>query len=70
MASARKKFKAKRVDAFEPQAIYGAFIKDLLSGDINATRLHEGVDNRGNLELEYDDPTGPGQSGGNRNEKA
>jgi hypothetical protein len=64
MASARKKFKAKKADAFEPQAIYGAFIKDLQSGAIDATRLHEGRDNRGNLELEYDDPNGNGGGGG------
>ncbi len=67
MASARKKFKAKKTDAFEPTAVYAAFAKELLDGDVTATRLYAGLDSRGNLELEYDDPNGPGQSAGQGN---
>lgn len=63
MASARKKFKPKKTEVFEPGGVYGAFIKELQAGTITATRLHEGVDNRGNIELEYDDPNGNGGGG-------
>lgn len=58
MASARKKFKPKKKDAFEPTEVHAAFMKDLLAGDVKATRLYAGVGARGNLELEYDDPNG------------
>ncbi len=59
MASARKKYKkSKHPEAFEPEALYGNFIGDVLAGTVKAVKLVEGLDNRGNLQLEYDDPNG------------
>ncbi len=70
MASARKKFKPKRGNQFEPADMYAAFIGELQAGTVTATRLHESRDNRGNLDLEYDDPNGNGGGQGNRSERA
>jgi hypothetical protein len=56
MASARKKFKPKKTDAFEPTAVYAAFAKEAFTDrTITAVRLIEGRDNRGNLDLEYEE---------------
>ncbi len=53
---ARKKFKAKKADTFEPVALYAAFAKEVFTDRTTAAvRLYEGKDNRGNIELEYDD---------------
>ena len=65
MASARKKFKPKKVQQFEPPEVYGAFAKAaFFDREITATRLHESRDNRGNVDLEYDDPNGNGGGSG------
>jgi hypothetical protein len=63
MASKRVNYsKKKNPERFEPPDVYAAFMSDLLSGGVTATRLYDVRDNKGNLKLEYDDPTGNGQS--------
>jgi hypothetical protein len=62
MAQRRIRYvRTKRPEAFEPPFTYANFMGDLLSGKVTATKLVEAKDARGNLALDYDDPTGVGQ---------
>jgi len=59
MATRRKTYtKPTRPDQFEPPAQYASFMKDLLAGNVAATKLVETHDARGNLVITYDDPNG------------
>jgi hypothetical protein len=58
MAAARKKYKTKRGPDDSDVYVYSAFIQELLSGEIKATRLHEGRKPNGQPDFEYDDPQG------------
>ncbi len=61
MAQRRIRYvRTQRPEAFEPEALYANFMSDLLSGKVTANRLVEARDARGNLVLDYDDPSGVG----------
>lgn len=61
MAQRRIRYtRTERPELFEPPAVYANFAKDLLGGKVTANRLIEARDPRGNLVLDYDDPTGVG----------
>jgi hypothetical protein len=71
MAAKRIRYdRTKKPENFSPPAVYGNFIRDLLAGDLTATRLIESRNPAGHLTLEYDDPTGNGPRGqGNGRDK-
>lgn len=58
MAAARKKYSPpNRADKSKDKKVhYFSFMKDLLGGTIQATKLHDGVDGQGNPDFDYDDP--------------
>ena len=61
MAQRRIRYvKTKSPERFEPPALYANFMGDLLAGKVTANKLIESRDARGNLVLDYDDPTGVG----------
>lgn len=61
MAQRRIRYvRTKSPEAFEPPFTYANFMGDLLTGKLTANRLVEARDARGNLALDYDDPTGVG----------
>lgn len=63
MATRRIRYRRTRSpEQFEPPGVYGNFIRDLQAGTVTASRLIEARDARGNLVIDYDDPTGVGQS--------
>jgi hypothetical protein len=63
MASKRVNYtKTKNPERFQPPDVYGNFMADLLAGSVTATKLYDVHDGKGNLKLEYDDPTGVGQT--------
>jgi hypothetical protein len=61
MAQRRIRYeRTKSPEAFEPPSVYANFMADLLAGKITPTKLVETKDARGNLALDYDDPSGTG----------
>ena len=62
MAQRRIRYaRTKSPEALEPPFTYANFLDDLLSGKVTASNLIEARDSKGNLVLDYDDPTGVGQ---------
>lgn len=65
MATRRIRYdRTKKHERFEPPDVYADFIRDLLAGEVTATRLVESRNAAGHLTLDYDDPTGRGQGSG------
>lgn len=61
MAQRRIRYdRTKSPEVFSPEALYGNFISDLVTGKVTANKLVEARDGRGNLAFDYDDPTGVG----------
>lgn len=60
MATRRIRYVSRHPELFEPVQQRAQFAADILSGRVTVTRLFESRDARGNLVIDYDDPTGVG----------